>query len=149
MGLRRLRRQRKLHARRGRLRAGKPIARGKCDAPDVAGNFQLDAHLKQLAHRARALDPGNARPHRARLVAGLRVGHFQRHPHVLQDIVFGLVAGPVAIDDQRRSAFLEGTAQRVHTRHRKRHGLHNPRGAALMRFLLWTKIRFRHDCSPG
>ena len=76
------------------------------------------------------------------------MGDLKGDPHIFQDVVFGLVAGAVAINDQGGSAFLKRTAERVHTRHCERHGLHNSRRAPLLGFLIGMKIRFRHDSSP-
>src|SRR3989449_7698482 len=78
-----------------------PILRGKRDSPHVPGIFELERDLKKLADRTRPLNPGDLAANRARLVVRLGVRDFERHPHVFQDVVLGLVARAVAIDDQR------------------------------------------------
>ncbi len=126
----------------------KPIARRKSNSPNVSGNFDLHADLKELADRTRTLNPRDARSDTARLPPWFIVGHFERDPHVLQDVVFRLIAGAVAINDQRRGALLKGTAERVHARNRERHGLHNTCGTPLLGFLFSIMIRFSHKHSP-
>ena len=126
---------------------GKPIAGWEGNSPDVSADFQLNADLKQLANRSRALNPCDAPPDRSGLAAGFIVGHFKRDPHIFQNVMFGLVSGAVAINDQSRSSFLKRTSERVHARHGKRNGLHDPRAATLLGFLVRMEVRFRHDCS--
>src|SRR5216684_7896449 len=102
---RRSRRERRLRS----IRKREPIFRGKSDSPYVAGKFEFERHLEKLAHRARALNPGDAAPHGAGRLAGLGMRHLERDPHILENVVLGLVATAVAIDDERRGALAERT----------------------------------------
>ena len=72
----------------------------------------------------------------------LRMRHFERHPHVLQHVMLGLVAAAVAIDDRCGGAFLEGTAECVHAGDGQRHGLNNARAATFERvgFRVWRGV---------
>src|SRR2546423_11902347 len=94
-----------------------PIFWRKGDTPGVSGRFQFQSDLEELTDRARALNPGNTAAHSARRLTAFGVGYFQSDPHILEHVMFGLVAAAMAIDDERRSAFVEGAAQGVHTGH--------------------------------
>jgi hypothetical protein len=65
---------------------------------------------------------------------------FQRDPHIFQDVMLGLIARAMAINDQSGGAFLKWAAKRVHTRYGQGHGLHNARAAALLRFLFGMDV---------
>ncbi len=141
-----------LHLRNLRhIGEGDPILRRKRDAPDVAGNFQLQRHLKKLPHCSRPLNPGNAAAHRARWLADFRVGDLHAHPHVFQDVVFRLVAATMAIDNQRRGPLHEGAPEGVDTRHDKRDRLHDTGAAALPQFRALVRGPFGHhfNCLIG
>src|SRR5229473_2487217 len=116
------------------IRKREPIFRGKSDSPYVAGKFEFERHLEKLAHGARALNPSDAAPHGAGRLAGLGMGHFQRHPHIFEDVVLRLVAAAVAIDDERRGALAERTSQRIDAGDHQRDRLHNARAAAFAQF---------------
>jgi hypothetical protein len=77
-------------------------------------------------------------------MTGLIVGHFECDPHVLQNIMFGLVPGSVAIDDQGGGTFLKRAAKRVNTRDSQRDSLHDARAAPLLDFLVGMRVRFSH-----
>ena len=120
----------------------KPISRRKGNAPEVAGNLEFDADLKQFAHGARPLDPHHAGADGPRDASRLRMRNLQRYPHVFENVVLGLVAATVAIDDQSGGAFLKRTPQRIHAGDGERNGLHNTRAAALVRsgFAGWNRL---------
>ena len=122
----------------------KPIGRREGNAPGVSWVFQLERDLEKLPDRSRPLDPCHSPAHRSRRLAGFGVRDFERDPHVFEDVVLGLVAASVAVDDESRGALGERTSQRVNTRYSERDCLHNPRAAALPQFLVLVRDRFRH-----
>src|SRR5438270_6347158 len=89
------------------IRKREPVVRRKRDAPGIARELQFQSDLKELAHRARALNPSHASPDGTRCVPCFRMGHLEGDPHIFQDIVLRLVATSVAIDDERRGALTE------------------------------------------
>ena len=113
---------------------------GKGNAPNVSGNFQLYSNLKQLTHGPRPLNPCNAPSDGSRFTPRFVVGHFERNPHIFQNVVFGLVARAVAINDKRGGALLKWAAKRVHSRYCERNGLHDPAAAPLLCFRIRMQI---------
>src|ERR1700680_2268610 len=73
--------------RRGEVREGGPVGRRKCNAPEVAGYFELYAYLKQFANAAGPLNPRHATANVARGAVALRLRDFQGDPHIFQDVV--------------------------------------------------------------
>jgi hypothetical protein len=45
------------------------------------------------------------------------MGDFEVDPHVLKDVMLGLIAAPLAIDGQGGSALLKWPPEGIHTRH--------------------------------
>ncbi len=113
------------------VRKSEPVFGRKGDAPRVPRKLQLKRHLEELAHGARPLNPGDASADRAWRLAGFRVRHLERDPHIFQNVVLRLVAAAVAIDDQCGSTLVEGATERVHTRNGQGNRLNNPRAAPL------------------
>ena len=60
------------------------------------------------------------------------MGNLELDRRILGNVVLGLVLAAVTVDHHGRGAFLERLAERVHTRYRNRHGLHNTRATALL-----------------
>src|SRR2546423_13317556 len=107
-----------------------PVLGREANAPDVSGQLQFQGDLEELADGARTLNPGDAPANGASRLARLRMGHFERHPHIFKDVMFGLITTAVAVDNQRGSAFVERSTQGVDTSNRQKHGLYNARAAA-------------------
>ncbi len=78
-----------------------PIFRRERDAPYVTGRFEFECNLEKLADRARTLNPSDASPHDAMLLAFFGVRHFDLHPHIFEDVMLGLIAAAVAVEDER------------------------------------------------
>ena len=121
-----------------------PVFGRKSNAPHITGNLEFQSHLKQLPHRSRPLDPRHTPAHLPRQLSCLRVRNLQSHPHVLQDVVFRLVAAAMAINDQARRALNKRPPQRIHALHHQGHSLHNPRTAPLAQFLACIHCVFRN-----
>src|SRR5579862_377662 len=121
------------------FRGREPVCWRERDPPYIAGDFQLDADLEQLAHGSRTLDPCNASTHDAGVALGLGMRHLERHPHIFQDVVLGLVPAAVAVNNERGSSFLERPPERIHASYSERNGLDNARAPPLakIRLLMW------------
>src|SRR5271165_2163033 len=109
----------------------KPVFRWKGDAPGIPRHFQFQRDLKQLTDSARPLNPGYFAAYAPGAMPGLWRRHFQVDPHVFQDVVLGLVAAPVTINDEGGGSFGKGAAQGVHAHNIQRYRLHDPGAAAL------------------
>jgi len=57
------------------------------------------------------------------------VWNLQLHPHVFQDVVLRLEPATVAVDNQARGPFHEGSAERVDARDHQWNGLHDARAS--------------------
>jgi hypothetical protein len=75
------------------------------------------------------------------------MGHFERDPHIFQDIMFGLIAAALAINGHRGGAFLKWPPERIHPRYREGNGLDDSFGAPFLWFLLGIEVRFCHKDS--
>ena len=104
-----------------------PVFRRKCDAPNVARNLQFQRHLKQLPNRPRPLNPRHSAAYPSRRLPRFLMRYLQLYPHVFQDVVLRLEPATVAVDDQARGPFHEGSAERVDARDHQWNGLHDAR----------------------
>src|SRR5208282_1479898 len=91
-----------------------------------------ESDLKQFPNGAWALDPDDSARSGLRRSAGLELRDFEIHNRILRNVMFRLVLAAVAVDHHGGGAFLEGLAERVHTRDCERHGLHDARATALL-----------------
>ena len=133
------------------FRPGEPILRWKRHAPAVSGHFQLCANLEQFANGARTLNPGDSGADIPGLAVGVGVRDLHVDKAVFRDVVLGLVAAAVAINQQRGRALAKRLAQRVLASHRQGNGLNNARAAAPLcaRFVFRTlKMLYHNDTSP-
>jgi hypothetical protein len=111
---------------------GEPIRWGERDSPDIARHLQLYSNLEKLANRPGPLDPGHPRPNHAWVATRLVVRHLDRDPHVLQNVVLGLIPAAMGVNDQRGRSLLEGSPERIDAGYRKWNGLNDARAAALL-----------------
>ena len=65
--------------------------------------------------------------------------------------MFGLIAAAVAVDDERRGAFDEGTAEGIDARYHQGNCLHDSRAAAFPQFRAYVGrvLRQHFDCLVG
>ena len=109
-----------------------PVVGRKRDAPNIPGNFKLQADLKKFADCAGTLDPDHPPDERPPGCASLGPRDFQGDGRVLGNVVLRLVLAAVAVDHDGRGALFERLPERIDTRDRDWHGLDNSRASTLL-----------------
>ena len=127
------------------LREWEPIMLGKGNAPEIAGDLEFNADLEEFPDRARALNPSDARAHRAWLTIRLGVRNLQGDPHIFQDIVLGLVPAAVTTHDDGGGAFLKRAAECVYAGDGHRDCLGDSRTTTFLRLKLGVSSGVGHN----
>ena len=111
----------------------KPVFGREGDAPHVTLDLKFQSDLEKLAYGARALYPNYPSRNRTRRNIGVVAGDVEHNHRILRHIMLGLVFAAVAVDHNRRGAFLEGLTEGVDSRDRHRDGLSDARASTLLR----------------
>src|ERR1700721_1318314 len=126
-----------------------PVIGRERDAPNVAGRFKFEPNLKKFANGARTLHPNDASLNGVRRPSRFGRRNIQSDRRLLGNVVLRLVLTTVAVHHHGGSALFEGLPQRIHTRHRERHRLHDSRAAALLRAGIVGQRGFVHPSLRG